>query len=499
MNRIYFLTIFCITLLGCNTKSSQETGPIARHPENPHIFLWKGKAKAFVASGEHYGALINKEFDYVTYLETLHKIGLEHTRLFLGDYLEASDAFDYILKDVNTLCPDSGMFICPWLRSAEPGFARGGNKFDLDSWDPAYFKRLHHLFRTAAKNDVTIEAMLFFVGPSWDVMPLNSVNNINHTEQVGAKGYLVNREGSRIFRYQEAYVRKMVRELNDYDNFFWNAANEPWLNNAASLNNEIEPAWSGIEMKDSTKAFIQQVAAWIKDEESKLPKKHLIGVDITNEGHLVKQSDLETYYKDLDILNVHYDVTARSLDMNYFRTDKIFTFNETGLTKDKMDPVYMTAGWNYLMSGGGLYGNLDYTFYHKGHEDGTFDPKFPGWYIGSGYPQVKNQLAILQRFMDDMPLEKMFRDTVSCSTEGARLISWKGNYYAAFFMGNGEVQPVFDLPEGNYSAWWTDIITGEAEQNEDFKHQGGIKQFRKYLRKGGGGALRIEKVVNHPK
>jgi hypothetical protein len=292
-------------------------------------------------------------------------------------------------------------------------------------------------------------------------------------------------------KYQEAYVRKMVQELNKYDNFFWNTSNEPWLFNGAQLNSKEEPAWSGIEMKDSTKAFIQRVAEWIKDEESKLPKKHLISVDITNEGHVVKQTDLETFYKDLDILNVHYDIAARSLDMNYYRTNKIFSFNETGLTKDKMDPVYRTAGWYYLMSGGGLYGNLDYTFYHNGYENGTFNPQFPGWYIGSGDTLVKYQLAILQKYMDALPLEKMFRDTVSCLTPGARVISWPANCYSAFFKGDGDIVPEFNLPAGRYKAEWVNILTGKHENPEEFDHKGGRKVCQTYKRTGGGGTLKI--------
>ncbi|MBN1143360.1 MAG: hypothetical protein JXA72_03015 [Bacteroidales bacterium] len=485
--------ISAIIIFACSPgkiKQPADSGPITQHPDNSHVFLWKGKAKVFVASGEHYGALVNKEFDYVTYLRTLKKAGLENTRLFLGDYLLGPDDFGGILKGISTLEVVPGKFICPWARSNEPGFARGGNKFDLDKWDPEYFTRLHDLFKTAKENDVTIEAMLFFVGPSWDIMPLNPVNNINYTEQVGSQGYLEIRPDSKMMKYQEVYVRKMVQELNPYNHFFWNVSNEPWLYNSAGPDGK-EQEWSGIEMLEETKAFVELVAAWIRDEESSFPKKHLIGVDITNEGHLVKQSDLDTYYKDLDILNVHYDTPARSLDLNYYRTDKILTFNETGLTTDKMDPQYLTDGWYYLMSGGGLYGNLDYTFHHNGYEDGTFDPVFPGWYIGSGDPEVKYQLAILQKFMDAMPLEKMFRDTISCLNPEVRMISWPGNYYAAFFKGDGEIAPVFELPKGKYHSWWTNILTGKFENAEHFKHAGGEKVFKPYKITGGGGVLKI--------
>jgi len=484
--------LLLIIFMQCNIRKQipKESSPIAQHPDNPHVFLWQGKAKAFVASCEHYGALINKEFDYETYFKTLQEVGLSHTRMFLGDYLEGPDAFGGILNGVNTLEPAPGQFICPWARSEEPGFSRGGNKFDLDKWDPEYFERLHDLFQRANQYDVTIEAMLFFVGPSWDIMPLNPVNNINKTEQVGPDGYLTVRKGSKMQKYQETYVRKLVQELNRYDHFLWNVSNEPWLNNAARLNDK-EPEWEGIEMEKRTKDFVQMVASWIKDEESRMSKKHLIGVDITNKGHVVKETDLQTVYKDLDILNVHYDNDAASLDMNYYRVNKIITYNETGLTQTKMSPIYRTDGWYYLMSGGGLYNNLDYTFYHNGYEDGTHDPQFPGWYKGCGDPKIKYQLAILQKFMDNLPLEKMYRDTVSCITGEGRVISWPGHIYAAFFRGSGEIAPVFNLPKGVFSAEWVNILNGEITDTETFTHAGGEKRIKPHIRNGGGGALQI--------
>ena len=44
--------------------------PIALHPDNPHYFLWRGKPTVLVTSGEHYGAVLNPDFDYVKYLLT---------------------------------------------------------------------------------------------------------------------------------------------------------------------------------------------------------------------------------------------------------------------------------------------------------------------------------------------------------------------------------------------------------------------------------------------
>ena len=62
--------------------------PIVLHPGNPHYFLWRGQPTVLITSGEHYGAVLNLDFDYLTYLDELHKNGLNLTRLFVGAYAE---------------------------------------------------------------------------------------------------------------------------------------------------------------------------------------------------------------------------------------------------------------------------------------------------------------------------------------------------------------------------------------------------------------------------
>ncbi len=45
--------------------AAHAAGPIALHPENPHYFLFRGKPAVLVTSGEHYGAVLNLDFDFV--------------------------------------------------------------------------------------------------------------------------------------------------------------------------------------------------------------------------------------------------------------------------------------------------------------------------------------------------------------------------------------------------------------------------------------------------
>src|SRR6476620_7576327 len=107
--------------------SAATAQPIRPHPENPRYFLFQGKPTVLVTSGEHYGAVLNREFDYVKYLDELHARGLNLTRTFTGVYAEDTKAFGITR---NTLAPAAGQLICPWARSDRPGYAGGGNTFD---------------------------------------------------------------------------------------------------------------------------------------------------------------------------------------------------------------------------------------------------------------------------------------------------------------------------------------------------------------------------------
>src|SRR5262245_15855977 len=109
----------------------RESRPISLHPENPHYFLWRGKPTILITSGEHYGAVLNLDFDYISYLDTLAKDRLNSTRIFTGVYSETVGNFKIVN---NTLAPAPNRLICPWARS--------GDKFDLTKWDDNYFKRL---------------------------------------------------------------------------------------------------------------------------------------------------------------------------------------------------------------------------------------------------------------------------------------------------------------------------------------------------------------------
>ena len=73
-----------LLLLLTFSPGAQAGAPLTLHPENPHYFPWRGQPVVIVSSGEHYGAVVNRAFDYHRYLETLAADGLNYTGILTG-------------------------------------------------------------------------------------------------------------------------------------------------------------------------------------------------------------------------------------------------------------------------------------------------------------------------------------------------------------------------------------------------------------------------------
>jgi hypothetical protein len=171
--------------------------PLRLHPTNPHYFEYHGKPILLVTSGEHYGAVLNRDFDYRRYLDTLAKDGLNLTRLFIGTYHEVPGTSFSIPR--NTLAPRPEAFLAPWARTT-------GGKFDLNQWDQAYFDRLTAFVSEAEKRGIIVEVTLFsahYQEQHWKLSPFNPSNNVNAADPIDWHNLHTLNNGN-ILRRQEA-------------------------------------------------------------------------------------------------------------------------------------------------------------------------------------------------------------------------------------------------------------------------------------------------------
>ncbi len=432
-------------------QAGQDGKPIRLHPENPHYFLWRGKPTILITSGEHYGAVLNRDFNYKKYFKSLESLGFNLTRTFSGAYCEPVGAFKI---QNNTLAPAKNRLICPWARSEKPGYANGGNKFDLTKWDPAYFKRLRNFVSEAGKRGVVVEFVLFcpfYEEGMWKLSPMNTANNINNIGKMKrTEVYTLKYPG--LLAVQDAMVRRIVEELKDYDNLYYEICNEPYF--------------GGVTLE-----WQAHIAETIADAEAGFKSKHLIAQNIANKHKKITDPNPR-----VSIFNFHYAKPPNTVTDNY-RLNRVIGDDETGFAGSEPKP-YRIEGWDFIIAGGAVYNNLDYSF-TVGHEDGTAKINAPG----GGGAVLHKQLGILRDFINSFDFIRMKPDN-SIIKGGipekatARALVQKGRAYVIYINGGSEAQLQLKLPKGKYKAEWLNTKTGKTNNNETFNHSGGNRTLK---------------------
>ncbi|MHC4567952.1 MAG: hypothetical protein ACYTE3_19590, partial [Planctomycetota bacterium] len=167
----------------------------------------------------------------------------------------------------------------------------------------------------------------------------------------------------------------------------------------------------------------------------------------------------------------HYAKPPSTVGENY-GLNRVIGDDETGFAGSEPGP-YRREGWDFIIAGGAIYDNLDYSF-TVGHEDGTAEIYAPG----GGGPVLHKQLGILVDFINGFNFVKMIPDN-SVIKGGvpekatARALVEKGRAYAIYINGGNEANLVLELPEGNYELEWIDTKTGEIRKRRLFYYSGG--------------------------
>jgi len=422
------------------------------HPDNPHYFLFRGQPAVLVTSGEHYGAVLNLDFDYVKYLDEIAACGLNLTRTFSGTYREIPGSFG--ITD-NTLAPLANRFACPWARSTTAGYFDGGAKFDLSKFDDATFARLKDFLAEASKRGIVVELSLFcpmYDENLWKANPMNAANNVNGVGGVGLNEPLTLKNGG-LLPFQDAFVRKIVTECNAFDNLYYEICNEPYFGG-------VTLDWQA------------HVAEVIVETEKGLAKKHLIAQNIANGS-----AKIEKPSPAVSIFNFHYATPPDTVGLNC-ALGKALGDDETGF-KGKDDFTYRGEGWDFLLAGGAVYSSLDYSFTPKTPEGTLADYKSPG----GGSRALRRELKILKGFIEGFNLVRLAPAGAVVKSgvpekSTARTLAEAGKAYAVYVRSapgakDMKADLVLDLPAGKWKAEWVNTKTGAVDKSETFDHAGG--------------------------
>ena len=459
-------------LLGVAALGSVYLGaqPIQTHPANPHYFLYKGRPTILITSAEHYGAVINNAFDYVPYLEALKEHGLNYTRFYPGAMFETIDKF----ITGNPLGPKPRDLIVPWARSDQPGYLVGGNKFDLDRWDPAYFARLKDFLSKAAERGIVVEISFFNsqYSDTWPISPLYYENNIQGEGKCEWRDAQTMKHAD-LVRREEDYVRKITQEVNKFDNVILEICDEP-----SSIGTGVDLAGP----------WVSDLLGVVRNTERDLPKKHLVAQEV--EGPFGGPMDFSADPR-LSIITAQYlwgpEPGAnggemggmRALDYKY-NLNKPIELNETawypwGYRGDKIAASRVEA-WEFVVGGGAGFNHLN----------GLFTPSDPA----GKSPENERLLGALQNLKDFIysfeflkmhPDKSFVASGLPTSQAYSRGMSEPGKQYALYIHHSSErrgsyiVSPgnyheslMLKLPPGNYQADWVDTELGSVVQSESF-------------------------------
>jgi hypothetical protein len=448
-------------LLVAPTSPVPAAEPICLHPENPHYLFFRGKPAILLTSGEHYGSVLNRDFDYVRYLDALQAAGFNLTRTFLGNYREVPGSFGII---DNTLAPKSEAYLCPWPRGAMPKAGDGLAKFDLKSFDAAYWDRLKDFVAQAGKRGIVVELVLFctvYDDKLWNVNPMNAGNNEQGIGKVNRLEIFTLKDRE-LTAVQEALVRKIVATLKDCDNVYYEVCNEPYF--------------GGV-----TREWTDHMISIIVDAEKDFSHKHLIAQNIANGSAKIDRPNAN-----VSIFNFHYAVPPDTVGVN-FGLNRVIADDETGF-RGKEDRPYRTEAWDFFIAGGSVFSNLDYS-YSCLHPDGTAVVTTSP---GGGGPGLRRQLKVLKDFIEGFDFIKMRPDnavirsgTANVPIGGnppearmsARVLAEPGRAYAIYLKGGAQAELNLTLPAGKYKAEWINTKNGQVEKPELFEHSGGERKI----------------------
>jgi len=482
----------CAALVCCAALASSATAharaharPIHLDPANGHYLVFHDRPTVLVTSAEHYGAVMNLEWDendYRSYLDELQRNDLNLTRILSGAYRENRGYFavrrlwpPFLTWDANTLGPEPGKFLAPWAQTDTPSTAEIDltwgiyDKYDLSRWNPAYFKRLKDFVAQADRRGIAVEYTFFhnFFGDGphgqWTASPLNPANNVNGVGDVPYNQvHTLNNDG--LLPFQEALVRKVVTELNAFDNVYYETIGEPYVDGPGYAFPDSRYGLGG----DYT-AWEQRMIRTIEQTERGLPQRHLVAQNVCPKcNRTAGPSPIEDANPAVSIFNFHGPPT-KVVAENY-HLGRVISYDEALGTGSEAS--FRTGGWDFLFAGGGVFDFTDYSF--GGDDPVGSQPPNQSW-IGVSGPALRAQIGVLSRFVSDLPVARMrpADDAIAAGpTVGtARVLAKPGELYAAYLNALGSAAHTESItlrvPGGRYLVRWVDPITGHVTQRSD--------------------------------
>lgn len=205
-----------------------QAGGDLKVSENGHYFVYDDKPIFLLGMGNW--ILVNQtDFDYAAQNTWYQSYGINYNRITL----------------ISTWYTDRSKQVFPWARSATSGANDGGNKFDLNTFDDAYWTRLKGYLQDCKDKGIVVCIQYFDecsveAGSDphrWDQNPFNPQNNINGISNLNTSDAsyssstqwsqsFYNTSNTTLMGFQDAFVEKLLDETSGYGNVIYEMANE---------------------------------------------------------------------------------------------------------------------------------------------------------------------------------------------------------------------------------------------------------------------------------
>ena len=412
------LFLIAFLLFTAPARVVAEPGVLVVHPDNPRYVMVKSDPdrKAVFLTGAHTWAEFQtyreEAFDYDDWL---NKLAGQNYNLMRGWIWE--DAFYRPLP-----------------------YANVEGKFDLAQYNAPFFDRLKDRARRAAQRDLYVSVMLFQgwsvlgegrsrVPPPWPHHPFCCENNISgidgdperegdghatHTLQIPA-----------VTRLQEAYVKRVVDELNEFDNIIWEIGNEC---------NADSARWQ------------YHIVDFIKHYEATKPKQHLVWLNLAPEQIFAPEC--------------HADIVSPSGSRTYFRDPPAADGRKVVIAdSDHISPLGVTHEWAWKSVTRGLHPILMDCKYQgltwwKGR---SFQPEHLKW------QQLRDALTVIRSYADRINLVAMVPQAASAdSPSSTRYCLYKNGKEYLVYQPAHQTAFTVELPSGSYRYEWINPVVGKT-------------------------------------
>ncbi|MBI4582943.1 MAG: hypothetical protein HY717_02745 [Planctomycetes bacterium] len=420
--------MFTFLLLAISVQVPPGTLPaLGLHPQYPHYFQ-SPDGKPLLLIGDYtWGTFSDLDFDYKAQFDALKTRGLNLARVWLWWGCEQFPK------------PDDQLHLEPFLRPG-PGKAGDGRpRYDLASYNPAFFDRLRDLCAAARERGlflqlITVDAWMLKHAHLWKLHAFHRDNNVNgvdgdprHTGAGidGQQGFC-SLGNPRALEFQKAYLRKLADAVNEFENILFEIANE----------NYYSAEWE------------RRLCEFIRECERSRPRRHvLMPLDLLSHSSVVQKWDPKIIHGAL-------------LEKRSLRRPLIF---DTDWTIHKNDDDIRKAMWTAVLSGG-----------HFNYMDDSLE--FRARPAPDQRANLHRQIGHLAEFMKPLkPWEMQPDDALVKSGDAFALAS--ATELAAYLPGGGSVKLEVKGLEGPLRARWFnpregrygETITVDRGQEREFK------------------------------